>query len=119
MLAVGNKSCITQELFNICTKKATKIGESLNRISDLEKKGEKEEDVTGVAAELAKLKKELEEDDKGENKERSIYGIQYDLPRTFPELGIFKQGGGFFESLEQVLEAFVVSRPDIGYVNSA
>jgi len=119
MLAIGNKSCITPELFKICTQKAKKIRELLQKVSALERKINSSEPAPATKEDIEQLQKyktELTEHEQPENKERSIYGIQYDLPRTFPELGFFKQGGGFYEDLEQVLEAFVVCRPDIGYV---
>lgn len=119
MLAIGNKSSITLELFNICTQKAKTIKNILTKISSLNTKiNRPNSDATKEdTEELEKAKKELEKYEQPDSKERSISGIQYDLPRTFPELGFFKQGGGFYEDLEQVLEAFVVNRPDIGYVN--
>lgn len=116
MLAIGNKTCITPELFNICTQKARKIRDLLNKVISLDSSNTPPEKQAEAAAELAKLKKELAQYEQPESKERSISGIQVDLPRTFPELGFFKRGGGFYEDLEQVLEVFVVCRPDIGYV---
>jgi len=119
MLAIGNKSSITPELFKICTQKAKSIKAILTKISTLKAKVNSpnippaKEDIE----ELEKTKAELAKHEQPDSRERSISGIQYDLPRTFPELGFFKQGGGFYEELEQVLEAFVVSRPDIGYVS--
>ncbi len=117
MLALGNKGCITPELFNICTAKAKRVHELFDRIKSIERNmaGGSEPDKK-LAEELAKANLELSQHAQPESKERSIAGIQYDLPRTFPELGFFKRGGGFYEDLEQVLEAFVINRPDIGYV---
>lgn len=120
MLAIGNKSSITPELFKICTQKARSIRNILGRISALNAKvnAPNTEPAKEDIEELNKVKAELEKYEQPESKERSISGIQYDLPRTFPELGFFKRGGGFYEDLEQVLEAFVVNRPDIGYVSA-
>lgn len=42
--------------------------------------------------------------------------IPVDLHRTFPSLNIFQEGGPYYDHLRNVLEAFVVYRPDIGYV---
>ena len=50
------------------------------------------------------------------NKENSISFIDLDIERTFPYLGIFKEISPLSEDLREVLRAFVVSRPDIGYV---
>lgn len=42
--------------------------------------------------------------------------IEKDLHRTMPELNLFGLEGPMGESLRRVLEAFVVYRPDVGYV---
>ncbi len=42
--------------------------------------------------------------------------IDIDIPRTFPELGFFKEGTAFNLQLQSVLESFAMTRPDIGYV---
>ncbi len=51
------------------------------------------------------------------NKENTISYIDLDIERTFPYLGLFKENSPFSEDLREILRAFVVSRPDIGYVN--
>lgn len=51
------------------------------------------------------------------NKENSISFIDLDIERTFPYLGIFKHNSPLSEDLREILRAFVVSRPDIGYVS--
>lgn len=51
------------------------------------------------------------------NKENSISYIDFDIERTFPYLGIFKHNSPLSEDLREILRAFVVSRPDIGYVS--
>jgi hypothetical protein len=50
------------------------------------------------------------------NKENTISYIDLDIERTFPYLGLFKENSPFSEDLREILRAFVVSRPDIGYV---
>lgn len=42
--------------------------------------------------------------------------IDKDLHRTFTALDIFKPGNIFHEPLRNILTAFIVHRPDIGYV---
>lgn len=49
-------------------------------------------------------------------KERSVSVITLDLPRTFPALSFFQPGGPCHHQLKHVLEAFVCSRTDLGYV---
>ena len=52
------------------------------------------------------------------NKENSIKFIDLDIERTFSYLGIFSGNSPLSEDLREILRAFVVSRPDIGYVIS-
>ncbi|XP_026810989.1 TBC1 domain family member 12-like [Rhopalosiphum maidis] len=42
--------------------------------------------------------------------------IHLDITRTFPHLGIFQQGGPYFDVLKRILSAYVCLRPDIGYI---
>ncbi len=50
-------------------------------------------------------------------KENTLRLIDLDLPRTFPSLAIFNnKDSPIYENLQNVLDAFVVSRPDIGYI---
>jgi len=49
-------------------------------------------------------------------KEKSVSVIVLDLPRTFPGLSFFQPGGPCHDQLKNVLEAFVCSRVDLGYV---
>mgnify|MGYP002393511505 FL=1 len=50
------------------------------------------------------------------SREASIFDIQRDLGRTFPELNLFQPGYPLHDPLWHVLDAFVAYRPDIGYV---
>lgn len=54
--------------------------------------------------------------DRGLSKESTLSIIPLDLPRTFPCLSFFQEGGPLHASMREVLEAFTVYRPDIGYV---
>jgi TBC1 domain family member 14 len=123
ILSLGNQSFITQDLFIINIKKAKKLRElqnmqsSLNlKINEMKSKGASENDIMQVEHESKKLQERLRDTNSPENKEHSIEGIQIDLPRTFPELGFFKQGSEFNMDCEEILGAFALSRPDIGYV---
>jgi len=49
-------------------------------------------------------------------REGTVQLIQLDLPRTFPALSIFQQGGPCHHQLASVLEAWTCYRPDVGYV---
>ena len=50
------------------------------------------------------------------DKEKSINLIDLDIERTFPYMGVFKKDSQLGENLREILRIFVVSRPDIGYV---
>jgi hypothetical protein len=45
-----------------------------------------------------------------------LLGIERDIPRTFPTLAFFHDGGALEMSLRRVLRAFVCLKTDIGYV---
>lgn len=70
MLAIGNKLCITEEFYRISLEKAHQFMQSFNVEEDSEKPSQ------GTI-----------------NKEKTLSLIDYDIPRTFPELGYFKRGG--------------------------
>lgn len=42
--------------------------------------------------------------------------IHLDVQRTFPTLGIFQEGGPYYDLLLDLLCAYVCYRPDVGYV---
>eukprot|EP01104_Vermistella_antarctica_P003720 TRINITY_DN1398_c0_g1_i2.p1 TRINITY_DN1398_c0_g1~~TRINITY_DN1398_c0_g1_i2.p1 ORF type:complete len:741 (-),score=152.37 TRINITY_DN1398_c0_g1_i2:114-2336(-) len=46
----------------------------------------------------------------------TVCQIPLDLARTYPNLQIFRSDGPFYEQLQEILEAYVCYRPDIGYV---
>lgn len=46
----------------------------------------------------------------------TLSAIKLDVSRTFPSLCVFQDGGPLSESLQGVLAAYAVYRPDIGYV---
>lgn len=50
------------------------------------------------------------------SKEDSIKIIENDIPRTFSKDHFFTKNGAFTDNLRQILEAFAMYRPDIGYV---
>ena len=46
----------------------------------------------------------------------ALAAIKLDVARTFPTLCVFQDGGPLSESLQGILAAYAVYRPDIGYV---
>ena len=47
---------------------------------------------------------------------QNIKVVGNDLHRTFPELNTFRQGGILHQPLKNLLAAYSIHRPDIGYV---
>ncbi len=47
---------------------------------------------------------------------KAVSLIQWDLPRTFPTLAFFHDGGAMHTGLERVLLCYALYRPNIGYV---
>jgi hypothetical protein len=87
-LLVGNELRITPELFEIFGQRAARAKQ-----------------ITHVAGEGAAL-----------GREGTVALVHLDLPRTFPALSIFQDGGPCHGQLASVLEAYVCYRPDVGYV---
>jgi len=58
----------------------------------------------------------LREKSKKTEKHKSIEQILLDLPRTFRGLSFFQDNGPFANSLREVLEAIVMYKPELGYV---
>ena len=87
-MLLGNDLHVTPELFKIYVKQA-EAGKALR--------------ATGLVIEgMGKLET------------ASLIGV--DLPRTFPALAFYQEGGPNHAELHRVLDAYVCYRPDIGYV---
>mgnify|MGYP000072881744 CR=1 FL=1 len=84
---LGNPLSITSEYFQIYIEKARNLRLALEK---------------GEAQALGK--------------ESSLKGVEIDISRTFKQLGYFKEGSPLKEQLSEMLEAFTLCRPDIGYV---
>jgi len=96
--AIGNVLRITPELFEIYKQQAL--------------------DARRAQAEAASsnVLVTLSEPSRGLGKEHSTECIPFDLPRTFPTLAFFCEGGPLHEDCARILEAYTFFRPDIGYV---
>ena len=84
---IGNPMGITQDFFMINVTKAQKLRLQLEA-GDVEAVG----------------------------KEGSLKFINTDISRTFHQMGYFREGSPLNYQLRDLLEAFTISRPDIGYV---
>lgn len=94
-MAIGNVLRITPELFDIHRQQAL----------DARRADAADAAAADVAAAEGHTKKM-----------RSAKCIPLDLPRTFPTLAFFAEGGPLHEDCGRILEAYTFFRPDIGYV---
>ena len=109
MLGVGNTLNVTDELFNICLKRAKMAFlQQSSSNSSLGSSGAPTPSTSPPPVNLAGA---------GEvGREDTVALIGVDLNRTFPSLGIFQSGGPLYEPLREVLMAYACYRPDIGYM---
>ena len=122
MLCLGNRFSITKEYYQIqvnnskeILKKYQKIKEKnnqKNKNNDKDKDKDKNNKINESDEESNNKDKELESKDK----EKTIIIIELDIERTFPYLGLFKGNSPMAEDLREILRVFVISRPDIGYI---
>jgi len=96
-LAIGNVLRITPELYEIHLRQAA----DARRVDE---------------ASAANVLVTLSEPRKSHGREQSTKCIPFDLPRTFPTLAFFSEGGPLHQDWRSILEAYTFFRPDIGYV---
>jgi len=106
MLCLGNRFSITKEYYEIQVKNSKEILEKYK----INKKNEKEI-INPINNE-----NEIKDVSVIKDKEKSINIIDLDIERTFPYLGIFKGDSPMAQDLREILRVFVISRPDIGYI---
>ena len=109
---VSNLHQITVENEDNCPEKTKELIDSLNKTRDDSRK------YLSLLIEIKPDENNPERrSDTIKSKDKSLLVLDVDVPRTFPHLGgIFQAGGQYHEKLLQVLQAFAVTRPDIGYV---
>jgi hypothetical protein len=101
MLCLGNRFSITKEYYEIQVKNSKEILEKY-------KVDKNNENMNSINNE--------NEINKNKDKEKSINIIELDIERTFPYLGVFKGDSPMAQDLREILRVFVISRPDIGYI---
>ena len=104
LMCLGNRFSITKEYYEIEVKKAI--------VLLLEIQNKKKDQLKNINNKIEISKEEKEKNDR----ENSINIIDLDIERTFPYLNIFTHNSPLSEDLREILRAFVISRPDIGYV---
>ena len=119
MLCFGNKFSITKEYYQIqvntsleILKKYQKQKEKRNKMRENNIKTN-DNQINDVDAN--DKESEIDEEE-NKDKEKSIIIIELDIERTFPYLGLFKGNSPMAEDLREILRVFVISRPDIGYI---
>ena len=122
MLCIGNKSCITREFYEIGVKKSIEILLNLNKKENINSYNNKKNEIDdenknniSILSDNTK-KKYAQYISQTLDKEKSIKIIDLDINRTFASLSIFKTGTPLSEDLKEILRVFVVTRPDMGYV---
>ena len=105
MLCLGNRFSITKEYYEIQVKNSKEILEKY-KINKKEEMNDKTNDNI--------INDEI--DLKIKDKEKSINIIELDIERTFPYLGVFRGDSPLAQDLREILRVFVISRPDIGYI---
>ena len=113
MLCLGNRFSITKEYYEIQVKNSKEILEKykISKKNEDGKESEKEILLSNVNSTINNETITLTKD-----KEKSINIIELDIERTFPYLGIFKGDSPMAQDLREILRVFVISRPDIGYI---
>ena len=119
MICLGNKFSITKEYYQIqvntsleILKKYQKQKEKRNKMRENNIKTN-DNQINDVDAN--DKESEIDEEE-NKDKEKSIIIIELDIERTFPYLGLFKGNSPMAEDLREILRVFVISRPDIGYI---
>jgi hypothetical protein len=126
-LCIGNKFSITKELYDIEANK------SIQLLIKLKKNDKKKFSKNNINTNINKKDPDTIESDNSSmslttkkfyskyikqtlDKEKSINLIDLDIGRTFSSIGVFKNESQLGNALKEILRIFVVSRPDIGYV---
>lgn len=96
-IAIGNVLRVTPELFEIYKRQAA------------DARARAQPPAANVLVTLSDQTPAL-------GKEHTTELIPFDLPRTFPTLAFFREGGPLHGDCMRILEAYTFFRPDIGYV---
>ena len=110
MLCLGNRFSITKEYYEIQVKNSKEIIEKY-------KANKKNNEIMIDDMNILNNNKESKEmATLTKDKEKSINIIELDIERTFPYLRLFRGDSPMAQDLREILRVFVISRPDIGYI---
>ena len=134
ILCIGNKFCITKDYYDIGFKKSIQLimkfysknnKNEIYKEVDLNKLLNNNNEISESTDNFSKDYLILSEKTKKKyskyitktlDREKSINEIDLDIERTFQSFGIFNKNSPLYENLREILRIFVVTRPDIGYV---
>ena len=126
ILCLGNKFSITKEYYQIQVNNSKEIIKKYqrkqikgnNKIEKIDLN--KDNNIEKIDDNDIENETDDEKDEKkrssSKDKEKSINIIDLDIEITFPYLGLFKGNTPMAEDLREILRVFVISRPDIGYI---
>jgi hypothetical protein len=117
MLCLGNRFSITKEYYQIQVKNSKEILKKYQKIKEKNnKKRTSQEDNKNNKIIESDEESNKSKESESKDKEKTIIIIELDIERTFPYLGLFKGDSPMAEDLREILRVFVISRPDIGYI---
>ena len=112
-LALGNSLRITEELYNYYTTQVSLEIDQDKIISSFEASTKQILDELSVDVYIRRLRTATK---MAMGKQEAMLQIEQDIHRTFSSLKLFKPGSELYGHLRTVLGAFVIYRPDVGYV---
>ena len=120
MLCLGNRFSITKEYYEIQVKNSKEIlaKYKINKKNeeDINKINNNDNTDTNTNTNIINNENNDINDINIKDKEKSINIIELDIERTFPYLGVFRGDSPMAQDLREILRVFVISRPDIGYI---
>ena len=120
MLCLGNRFSITKEYYEIQVKNSKEIlaKYKINKKNeeDINKINNNDNNDTNTNTNIINNENNDINDINIKDKEKSINIIELDIERTFPYLGVFRGDSPMAQDLREILRVFVISRPDIGYI---
>lgn len=106
-IAIGNVLRITPELYDIHKEQAL---EARRQLAEASEAAAPRNAMVTLSDQPQRSRAQ------GRRHERGTALIPFDLPRTFPTLVFFQEGGPMHDDCMRILEAYTFFRPDIGYV---
>ena len=112
-LALGNSLRITEELYSYYTSQASLEIDQEKMMASFEASTKQILDETSSDVYIRRLRTATK---MAMGKQEAMVQIEQDIHRTFSSLKLFRPGSDLYGHLRTVLGAFVIHRPDVGYV---